>query len=134
MTCPGIEIKCLRCGSFNSFLERSVDQIIITDPNGVILFANKAVVVGTLYSIKEIVGKTPALWGGNMSKEFYQNLWQTIKNEKKTFLGVVRNVKKNGESYLANLRISPVTNISGEIQFFVGIENKIPHQKQTTSS
>ena len=65
-----VEIKCKKCGTFNSFLEKADEQIIITDSSGKVLFANEALVNETLFSANEIIGKTPALWGGQMSEAF----------------------------------------------------------------
>lgn len=41
------------------------DHVVITDPNGAILYANKAVERNTGYILEEILGKNPGdLWGG----------------------------------------------------------------------
>jgi PAS domain S-box-containing protein len=119
------EIKCKKCGTFNSFLEKSEEQIIITDSKGKILFANEALSTKTMFSANEVIGSTPALWGGQMSEKFYNKMWKTILKEKKTFSAIVANKKKNGDSYEAKLKISPVMDANNEVKFLVGIETTL---------
>ncbi len=121
----GFEIKCHRCGLFNSILQEMREQVIVTDPEGVILFVNQTVTEITGYTIDEVVGATPALWGKQMSPEFYAALWREIKTKKRSAAVEVINRKKDGELYHAQLRISPVLDVAGEIRFFVGIETPI---------
>jgi PAS domain S-box-containing protein len=110
---------------FKRAVEGASDHIVITDPEGVILYANPAVTTLTGYSQKEVVGKkagSKELWGGAMSPDFYKQMWQTIKIDKKTFVGEINNRRKNGQKYIAMSSISPVLNNQGEVIFFVGIE------------
>ena len=116
------EVKCSRCGNLNLLFDEMLEQIVITDPGGTILYANEATVKLSGFTLPEIVGKTPALWGGHMPKEFYDNMWKIIKEEKKTLATQVRNKKKTGEFYNALLTISPVLDTAGEIALFIGIE------------
>lgn len=119
----GLEIKCLRCGSLNRVFEKMIEQVIITDRNGVILFINKAVEDATGYSSDEAIGKKPSqLWGGNMPKEFYVDMWSKMIEDKKSTKLKMTNKKKNGELYDVDLLISPIVDTKGEIIFFVGIE------------
>jgi len=119
----GLEIKCLRCGSLNRVLEKMIEQVIITDRNGVILFINKAVEMATGYSMEESVGKRPSqLWGGNMSKEFYVDMWGNMIRDKKSTKIKMTNKKKTGELYDVELLISPIADTNENIIFFVGIE------------
>ena len=122
-----VEIKCTRCGAFNSFLEGHRDQVIITDPEGRILFVNEQVIENTQYTVDEILGQTPRLWGAQMDPEFYRELWHTIKHQKQSALVTVTNKRKDGTLYKARLRISPVMGSTGEIEFFVGIETTLSH-------
>ncbi|MBI2450804.1 MAG: PAS domain S-box protein [Parcubacteria group bacterium] len=102
------------------------DHIIITDENGNILYANKAAEFSTGYSKQEMIGKNPGdLWGGKMPKSFYEKMWRTIKFNKKPFIGSVLNIRKNGQEYWQELRISPILNKKGEAEFFIGIEPEI---------
>ena len=119
------EIKCTRCGSVNALFNGIPDQVIITDPSGVILYANAQVEKITGYSISEILGKKPSLWGNQMPAAFYKKMWDSILNKKKSVTVKITNKKKDGTLYQAQLRISPVLNSEGEIKMFVGMETVI---------
>ena len=113
-------------------LDSVSDHVVITDPDGIILYANPTVERITGFSHQAIVGKKAGdatLWGGLMPKEFYKQLWDTIKIEKKTFAGGVKNKRKNGEIYHAQVKISPILNKHQELVYFVGIERDITEEK-----
>jgi PAS domain S-box-containing protein len=117
------EIKCVRCGALNVLFRDNQEQIIVTDQNGIILFANNLTEIVSGFKLEEIIGKTPSLWGGLMPKEFYEKMWCEIRDEKKSISVELTNRRKNGEKYLASLRISPILDTNGEIKFFVGVES-----------
>lgn len=113
---------------FKMAVENAFDSVIITDTKGIILYANKAVERITGFTRREAVGQkidSKDLWGGLMSPEFYENMWKTIRDEKKGFLGEVKNKRKNGENYNTLLSITPILNKNHEIDFFVMIERDI---------
>ena len=90
---------------FKLAVENVSDHIVITDPDGIIIYANKAVEKITGFRRDEIIGQkvgTQDNWGGKMDYEFYEKMWKTIKEEKKTFSGELTNKKKNGEEYSYN--------------------------------
>lgn len=119
----GIEIKCLRCGTLNRTFENMIEQVIITNREGRILFINKAAEVVTGYSTHEAIGKRPGeLWGGNMPKEFYTKMWNDMLEKRKSVKLKISNKKKSGESYDVELLVSPILDTTGEIIFFIGIE------------
>ena len=106
------------------------DHVVITDADGIILYANKAVERHTGFLISEVIGKTPGdLWGSNMEKEFYENMWRTIKTDKIPFRGQVQNRNKDGIMYWQELRIVPILGENGEAKFFIGMEPDITVQK-----
>lgn len=115
---------------FKLAVDNASDHIMITDENGVIIYANKAATEITGYSLKEIIGSKPSIWGGQMPAEFYLNMWKVIKEEKKVFIGEVFNRRKNGAQYVVELRISPVLDSKGKVNFFVGIERDITKEKE----
>jgi PAS domain S-box-containing protein len=120
-----LEIKCLRCGNVNEVFKQVYSQIIITDKEGKILFVNGEFEKITGYKSEEVVGKTPALWGKQMPKSFYKELWRIIKEEKKSVEALLTNKNKSGKLYNVKLHISPVLDLKGKIKFFVGIETLI---------
>lgn len=117
------EIKCERCGTLNKVIEQMIEQVVITDKEGKILFINKSFEETTGFSMHESIGKKPSeLWGGKMQKEFYVDLWDKMKNKKESIKVKMTNTKKTGEPYNLELIVSPILDINGDILFFVGIE------------
>jgi len=122
----GIEVKCLRCGTLNLVLEKMIEQVIITNCEGVILFINKAVEIATGFSLHEVIGKKPSdLWGGHMSKKFYVDMWDKILKKKESVKIKITNKDKFKKAYDVELLISPIFDTSGKIIFFVGIETMV---------
>ena len=105
-------------GKYNAVL----DPMIITDEDGVILYANDALSQVTGFSVNEILGRTPGeIWGNERDQGFYEEMWHTIKIEKRPFSSNVLNKKKDGTYYNCDLKIYPVLNQNKNINFFVGI-------------
>lgn len=114
-------------------VENASDQIVITDREGKIIYANKATEGITGYASKDIVGKkagSPEIWGGLMDNEFYQNFWKTILTDKQIFEGEIRNRKADGREYIAEIKVSPILDENNEVIFFVGIERDITKSKE----
>lgn len=116
---------------FQQAVDASFDHMIITDADGVILHANHAAEVLTGYTKEEMIGLKPSLWGKQMSRSFYETLWQTIKVEKQGYAGEVTNKRKGGQLYLASIRISSILDAAGEVMYFVGIERDITEDRET---
>lgn len=103
--------------------DRANDHVVITDRRGRILYANKAAERHTGYSITEMIGRKPGeLWGGLMSSEFYQEMWETIAIQKSAYVCELQNHTKEGKKYWQEVHILPILNADGEPEFFVGIE------------
>ncbi len=115
---------------FQLAVENAYEHIVITDQDGVILYANKAAEKVTGYARGEIIGNKPSFWGRQMPKEFYEQMWKTVKTDKKVFIGELKNRRKNGAIYDVDVRITPILDRDGIIEFFVAIERDITDQKK----
>ncbi|HNP74878.1 MAG TPA: PAS domain-containing sensor histidine kinase [bacterium] len=117
---------------FPLILENISDCIVVTDQEGMILYANRALEKTTGFKVKEVLGKKAGsnqLWGGLMDKKFYEHLWQTVKVRKIAFAAELENKRKNGEKYDALLRISPVLDTTRRIKYFISVEKDITQEK-----
>lgn len=112
-------------GVFKLAVQRAFNHIIITDTDGIILYANQATQRITGFGQQELIGKTPRVWGGQMPREFYARLWETIKDERSPFIGECKNRRKNGKIYHARITISPMIDEGGVLIGFVGIEEEM---------
>jgi len=118
---------------FRMAVDHASDMIIITDPEGRILYANRAVEEEIGCSRKELIGQKAGgkeNWGGEMGRDFYDKMWKTIREDKETFVGEVTNRRKSGEKYIAEISISPVLDNRDKVLFFVGIERDITRAKE----
>lgn len=117
---------------FKLAVDNVSDHVVITDPEGIIIYGNKAIEKITGYSFVEFMNKKAGvLWRSDkMSKEFYEKMWKTIKEDREIFTGEIINKRKNGEEYHVMASISPIINRRGEIMFFVGLEKDITKEKE----
>ena len=116
---------------FRLAVENSSDYIIITDPDGIVIYGNKMVEKITGYSLSEIVGTDVAkLWLLPLQPGLYQKIWTTIKDEKAIFSGELRNKRKNGEEYDVVISVSPVFDRDGKIIYFAWVERDVTKEKQ----
>ncbi|MEI6304619.1 MAG: PAS domain S-box protein [Candidatus Taylorbacteria bacterium] len=116
---------------FRLAVDNAIDQVVITDVEGIVIYGNSAVEKITGYKPEEALGKKAAvLWKVPMPNDYYKDMWDTIKIQKKPFIGEIRNKKKNGDVYTAIISISPVLDDKGDIIFFVAIERDITDRKK----
>lgn len=115
---------------FRLAVENAAEHIIIADTKGITLYANPVVKEITGYSQKEAIGlKCGKLWGGLMPKSYYDKMWKTIKQDKKTFHGELTNRRKNGEEYIADIIISPILDERNEVIYFVAVERDVSKER-----
>jgi PAS domain S-box-containing protein len=101
------------------------EGIVVTDNNGIAMYANPAFEKMTQYTSVELVGKNMRiLKSGQQTKDFYKKMWQTIINGD-NWEGYLINKKKNNELYNEYMVISPVKNSSGHIINFVAVKRDI---------
>lgn len=116
---------------FKLAVDNEADHVMITDAESNILYVNKAAENITGYKREEVIGKNAGkIWGGHMPNDFYDKMWHIIKTEKKVFFGEVINHRKNGLAYAADIRIAPIFDSNGQLQFFVGVERDISKEKE----
>jgi two-component system phosphate regulon sensor histidine kinase PhoR len=115
---------------FKLALDNASDMIVITDADGLLVYGNSMVEKNTGYILTDEIGKKAGKsWSLPMPLDYYEKLWKIIKTEKKIFNGELKNKRKNGQIYDARLSISPVLNDKNEVEYFIGIERDITHEK-----
>jgi PAS domain S-box-containing protein len=114
----------------SSALEAVANGIILTDPAGKILFANKAFCAMTGYALEEILGKTPGfLNSGKHDADFFRELWNTILKGR-VWQGELINRRKDGTFYNEEMTITPIQGTNGEISHFISVKQDITKRKQ----
>ncbi|MBF0422770.1 MAG: PAS domain S-box protein [Magnetococcales bacterium] len=98
-------------------LQKGLDShnlVIITRPDGVITQVNKKTCELTLYSIEELLGKTPKLFdSGSLPKSLFQEMARAI-NQGKIWNGELAGRNKNGGIFWLNCTIVPFVTESGQ--------------------
>jgi two-component system sensor histidine kinase VicK len=118
---------------FELAVENASDQIVITDPDGLILFANRAMEKISGYSSREARGKlitAKHVWLEAMPEAFFNEIWKTLKQEKKEIKRAVKNKKANGEAYISEMHIAPVLDSGQNLRYIVIIERDITEVKK----
>jgi PAS domain S-box-containing protein len=106
-------------------VDQAAEAVVITDPEGAILYVNPAFERITGYLQKEAVGQNMRiLKSGKQDEMFYRNMWGTI-SRGEVWRGRFINKKKDGTLYEEEAVISPVRNASGKIINFVAVKQDI---------
>ncbi len=116
---------------FKTAVEQSGEMMILTDPEGIVLWGNRAAEEVTGFTTGEMIGKKAGvLWGKLMDRSFYEQMWQRIKSDKKLYVGEIQNHRKNGEKFFSTINIYPLLDQGGLIQYFVATQRDITQQKE----
>ncbi|MCB1175681.1 MAG: PAS domain S-box protein, partial [Leptospiraceae bacterium] len=120
-----------RLTMLSTVVEESPAYIVITDPDGIIEYCNRAFETVTGYSAAEAIGQTPRILKSNkMPIEFYEKMWATLLAGE-VYRGEIINKKKNGELYWEEAIISPVRNEQDKIIHFFAIKQDVTDRKKT---
>jgi PAS domain S-box-containing protein len=111
-------------------LEHAANGIVITDEAGTIVWVKPAITALTGYAPEELVGQTPrVLKSGKQSREFYEDLWQTIRAGR-VWRGGLVNRRKDGGLYGEEMTITPVRDEAGRIAHFIAIKQDVSDRKR----
>ncbi len=115
------------------------EAVVVTDTDGVIVYANKAMAALTGYEIDELIGRTPSVFqSGKTPREVYDEMWRTIRSGR-TWRGRIINKRKatlpvriaggkpghEAGEYWAMLTITPVLGPDGTTRFFAASQRDI---------
>lgn len=122
--------RARRLRSFRRAVEHAGHSIYVTERDGTIRYANPTFEEVTGYSADEAVGETPRiLKSGVHDRPFYADLWRTVLDGD-VWENQIVNERKDGERYVANQTIAPITDDDGEIVNFVTVNADITGQKR----
>jgi len=111
-------------------VEQASENIMITTPDGAIIYVNPAFEKITGYAREEVLGRNPRLLSsGKQDADFYRTMWKQISSGK-TWKGLISNQHKNGTIYVEETSISPIFNSAGKIMNYVGVKRDISREIQ----
>lgn len=114
--------------------EHAGHGVIITDREAKIEYVNQAFEQQSGYDKAEVIGENPRmLQSGEHSEAFYEDMWETILAGD-VWQGEIINERKDGDRYVVNMTIAPVTNLDGEIDRFIGVNHDITELKELEDS
>lgn len=95
----------------SSFMQNTLEGVMVTDANGIIMSVNPAYSKITGFSADEAIGKTPRIVNSNHhDKNFFNQFWNELKTKGK-WQGEIWNRRKGGDVYLT---WQTITRIPGE--------------------
>lgn len=107
------------------------EGIVVTDAKNHILRINTAFTRLTGYSPEEVIGKTTnILKSGRHDKDFYRDMWATLKRDL-FWQGEIWDRRKNGEIYPKWLTITAVVGPKGDVNNYVGSFTDLSRTKES---
>ncbi|AXX92780.1 hypothetical protein CPU12_12670 [Malaciobacter molluscorum LMG 25693] len=101
------------------------DIVTKTNKRGIVTYANENFINISGFSKDELLSKPHnILRHFDIPRVVFDDLWQTIK-DKKTYKGIIKNKKKNGDTYYVDATITPILDISGNIKEIIGIRHDV---------
>ncbi|MEF8772748.1 PAS domain-containing sensor histidine kinase [Halodesulfurarchaeum sp.] len=108
--------------------------IVITDTEGTIEYVNRGFEQQSGYSAEELLGETPnVLNSGVHDDAFFADLWETITSGEE-WHGEMVNERKNGERYIVDMVITPLTGLDSGIKRYVGVNHEITELRELADS
>ena len=98
------------------------EVIIVTDAKLRIVFASHNMVKMNGYLAKEVLGKSPKMFQGQVTDRVVSNEINVAIQSHQAFEKTVLNYKKNGEIYACLIKGYPVFNLKGQLSHYIAFE------------
>lgn len=102
-----------------------------TNPKGVITYVNDKFCEISGYTRDELIGKPHnIIRHPDMAREAFKDLWDTIK-AKKSWHGIVTNMKKDGSQYIVDTTVIPILDVDGDVVEYIAVRHDITELEET---
>ena len=120
----GLDEKIHLLGEYEKAINESA-TFSRTNEKGKITYVNDRFCELNEYKKEELIGKPHSIIRHpDMSKEFFKELWKTIK-EKKTWHGIIKNKTKSGKSTFMDTTIVPILDLNDNIVEYMSIRHEV---------
>ena len=110
-------------------IDQAAEAIVVTDPEGRIVYANPAFEQVTGYTRAELLGQNPrVLKSGVHDASFYDSMWATLLAGR-TWRGLLVNRRKDGSSFEEEAAISPVRDQAGVTTAYVAVKRDLTAER-----
>jgi PAS domain S-box-containing protein len=114
----------------SSAVEQASDCIVITNPDGTIVYVNPAFERATGFGQAEAIGRNPRLVkSGQHPPEFYGQMWATLVRGE-PWSGFLVNKRRDGTLYEAEAIIFPVRDAAGRLVNYVGVLRDVTRERR----
>ena len=97
-----------------------------TDLKGIITYVNDDFCKISEYTQEELIGKNHNIIRHPDNKSIiFKEMWDTIKDKKEVWKGIIRNISKSGKSYYVKTTIKPILNQNGVITEYIALRDDI---------
>lgn len=121
----GLPHRSTRLSIFEAAIAGTKNGVVITTPDGAIVFVNPAFTEITGYSRDQVIGKNMRiLQSGRQSRSFYEAMWLSLRTHD-CWSGAIWNRRRNGECYQEWLSINAIRNEEQVTVAYVGIFSDI---------
>lgn len=124
------KIAELELGLRGAALNAAANAIVISDPDGRVIWANPAFTTLTGYALEEIVGRSLGILNSGVhGEDFYRELWETIRAGR-VWRGEMVNRRKDGSLYTEEQTITPLVDGEGVVRHFIAIKEDVTERKR----
>lgn len=89
-------------------MENLDESVVVTDPDGIIVYANRAVAELSGYSVEDLVGQHVRIFGsGEVPSEVFAQMWTEL-HRGRSWAGRFKNRRRDGTIWVEEVTISPV--------------------------
>jgi diguanylate cyclase (GGDEF)-like protein/PAS domain S-box-containing protein len=111
-------------------LEQSPAAVVIADPDRRIVFVNPRFTETSGYAGHEVLGQDLRRFHADrMPETFHRKMWDTVSSHRQ-WRGEICGTTKSGETIWELASISPVTDDSGELLYYVAVKEDITEKKR----
>ena len=116
------------CSRLTQAVEQAAESIIITDPQGTIVYVNPSFERVTGYRRAEVMGANPRLLqSGRQDAAFYQAMWAAL-SQGEVWRGRLVNRRKDGTLFEEEATISSVRSEGGAIVSYVAVKRDVSRE------